>query len=98
MAENPTSSSTIYTTFGAPSGAFGGSNGAQSGTESLISTLIVPLNGSLTSAPLSPEGVHRLSPGIVVPEKGTPRRYPCGAIYAALSMQCDPCGTDAWGT
>ena len=48
MAEKPTSSSTIYTTFGAPSGAFGGSNGDQSGTESRISTLIVPLNGSLT--------------------------------------------------
>src|ERR1700730_1657074 len=47
MAENPTSSSTTYTTFGAPSGAFGGSNGSQSGTESRISTLIVPLNGLL---------------------------------------------------
>src|SRR5450755_2253231 len=47
MAEKPTSSSTTYTTFGAPSGAFGGSNGVQSGTESRISTLIVPLNGSL---------------------------------------------------
>jgi hypothetical protein len=32
----------MYTTFGAPSGAFGGSNGAQSGAESRISTLIVP--------------------------------------------------------
>src|ERR1700730_10895267 len=48
MAENPTSSSTTYTTRGAPSGALGGSNGVQSGTESLMSTLIVPLNGSLT--------------------------------------------------
>src|SRR3954452_10404265 len=47
IAENPTSSSTMYTTLGAPSGAFGGSNGDQSGTESLMSTLIVPLNGSL---------------------------------------------------
>jgi len=36
---------------GAPSGAFGGSNGVQSGSESLMSTLIVPLNGSLTTAP-----------------------------------------------
>src|SRR5215467_15976292 len=45
MAENPTSSSTMYTTFGAPSGALGGSKGAQSGTESLMSTLMVPRNG-----------------------------------------------------
>src|SRR5215472_6193564 len=45
MAENPTSSSTMYTTLGAPSGALGGSNGAQSGTESLMSTLMVPRNG-----------------------------------------------------
>src|SRR3954447_16755484 len=37
----------MYTTFGAPSGAFGGSNGDQSGTESRMSTLILPLNGSL---------------------------------------------------
>src|SRR6185312_13254086 len=51
IAENPTSSSTIYTTLGAPAGAFGGSNGAQSGTESLISTLIVPLNGALIAPP-----------------------------------------------
>jgi hypothetical protein len=42
----------MYTTLGAPSGAFGGSNGAQSGTESLMSTLTVPLNGSLTVYPL----------------------------------------------
>src|SRR6058998_708636 len=34
-------------TFGAPSGAFGGSNGFQSGTESRMSTLILPLNGSV---------------------------------------------------
>ena len=37
----------MYTTFGAPSGAFGGSNGAQSGSESRMSTLMTPLNGSL---------------------------------------------------
>src|SRR3954463_9919529 len=47
IAENPTSSSTAYTTFGDPSGAFVGSNGDQSGTESRMSTLILPLNGSL---------------------------------------------------
>ena len=45
----------MYTTLGAPSGAFGGSNGDQSGTESRMSTLIVPLNRSLTSLPLPPE-------------------------------------------
>src|SRR5690242_8335374 len=38
----------MQTTFGAPSGAFDGSKGDQSGVESLISTLMVPLNGSLT--------------------------------------------------
>src|SRR3954451_9846352 len=47
IAENPTSSSTAYTTFGAPSGALGGSNGDQSGTESRMSTLILPLNALL---------------------------------------------------
>src|SRR4051812_26365521 len=47
MAEKPTSSSTTYTTLGAPSGALGGSKGDQSGTESRMSTLILPLNGSL---------------------------------------------------
>src|SRR5580692_11391530 len=47
MAENPTSSSTMQTTFGAPSGALAGSNGSQSGVESRMSTLIVPLNGLL---------------------------------------------------
>src|SRR5215813_5208927 len=53
MAENPTSSSTTYTTFGAPSGALGGSNGVQSGTESLMSTLMVPLNALLIGPPVS---------------------------------------------
>src|SRR3954466_8175729 len=53
IAENPTSSSTAYTTFGAPSGAFAGSNGDQSGTESRMSTLILPLNGLLTTRLLS---------------------------------------------
>src|SRR3954463_7753741 len=43
----------MYSTFGAPSGAFGGSNGDQSGTESRISTLILPLNGLLICAPLA---------------------------------------------
>src|SRR3954463_16552997 len=47
IAEKPTSSSTAYTTFGAPSGAFGGSNGDQSGTESRMAMLISPLNVSL---------------------------------------------------
>src|SRR6478672_3216426 len=41
----------MYTTLGAPSGAFGGVNGAQSSTESRMSTLTVPLNGSLIAAP-----------------------------------------------
>src|SRR6266516_7823880 len=66
MAENPTSSSTIYTTLGAPSGAIGGSNGAQSGTESLMSTLIVPLNASLMAPPCHPPfpGLSKLFPGL----------------------------------
>src|SRR3954463_15369980 len=53
IAENPTSSSTAYTTFGAPSGALAGSKGDQSGTESRMSTLILPLNGTLIFAPWS---------------------------------------------
>ena len=47
IAEKPTSSSTMYRTFGAPSGATGCRYGSQSGTESRSSTLIVPLNGLL---------------------------------------------------
>ncbi len=45
IAENPTSSSTMYTTLGEPSGAIGCRYGSQSGTESLMSMLMVPLNG-----------------------------------------------------
>src|SRR4051812_9317740 len=45
IAEKPTSSSTTYSTLGAPSGALGCSYGAQSGTESRMSVLMVPLNG-----------------------------------------------------
>src|SRR5262249_49131080 len=41
----------MYTTLGAPSGALCGSNGVQSGSESRMSTLIVPLNGSLLTYP-----------------------------------------------
>ena len=44
MAENPTSSSTMYTTLGATWGATGWRYGAQSGTESRTSTLITPWN------------------------------------------------------
>jgi hypothetical protein len=43
----------MYTTLGAPSGAFGGSNGAQSGSESRMSTLITPLKRSAIASPLS---------------------------------------------
>ena len=39
-------------TLGAPSGARGGSNGDQSGTESRMSTLILPLNGTLITRSL----------------------------------------------
>ena len=53
MAENPTSSSTTYRTFGAPSGALGCVYGPQSGVESLMSMLTVPWN-DLLIAPLSP--------------------------------------------
>src|SRR6266568_312796 len=56
----------MYTTFGAPSGAVGGSNGDQSGTESLISTLTVPLNCSLTFA--APSARRRVTgPAVDVP-------------------------------
>ena len=46
IAENPTSSSTMYRTLGAPSGAIGWRYGSQSGTESLMSTLTTPRNGA----------------------------------------------------
>src|SRR6266516_6903563 len=81
MAENPTSSSTIYTTFGAPPGAFGGSNGAQSGTESLMSTLIVPLNRSLISPLLPPKTCDWFSLWRDFQEK-PPQRCPRGSPAA----------------
>src|SRR3954453_24044511 len=43
IAENPTSSRTMYSRFGEPSGATGCKYGAQSGTESRVSTLMIPL-------------------------------------------------------
>jgi hypothetical protein len=61
MAEKPTSSSTMYTTLGAPCGATGCRYGAQSGTESRTSTLITPWNDlpmASTSLALDPAGVH----------------------------------------
>src|SRR3954449_12686827 len=61
MAEKPTSSSTTYTTLGAPSGALGGSKGDQSGTESRMSTLIVPLNGVMDRS-LPPPSRRRIIP------------------------------------
>ncbi len=45
IAEKPTSSSTMYTTLGVPSGAIGWVYGPQSGTDSVTSTLTTPLNG-----------------------------------------------------
>src|SRR5580698_129609 len=50
----------MYTTLGAPAGAWGGSNGVQSGAESRMSTLIVPLNGLAMKTPRwsgAPRGV-----------------------------------------
>src|SRR6266513_706144 len=44
IAEKPTSSSTTYRMFGAPSGTVGWVKGPQSGTESLMSMLTVPVN------------------------------------------------------
>src|SRR6266576_3916865 len=88
MAENPTSSSTIYTTFDAPSGAFGGSNGAQSGTESRISTLTVPLNCSLTSPLLCQKTCHWFRLGRP-PGREPPQRRPHGPP-AAPGGCCPP--------
>src|SRR6266702_7781081 len=68
----------MYTTFGAPSGARGGSNGDQSGTESLISTLTVPLNCSLTFA--APSARRRVTgPALDVP----PGKSRLSAIHTA---------------
>ena len=44
IAEKPTSSRTMRSTFAAPSGAVGCLYGSQSGIDSLMSTLITPLN------------------------------------------------------
>src|SRR3954465_648806 len=72
IAENPTSSSTAYPTFGAPSGAFGGANGDQSGTESRMSTLILPLNGTLIT--LSLRSAYDTRGAMASPERSTHRR------------------------
>src|SRR4051794_8488687 len=67
MAEKPTSSSTMYTTLGDPSGALGGSKGDQSGTESRMSVLITPLNGTPmidSLAPTASPGAHDRSTGL----------------------------------
>src|SRR3954463_3355769 len=79
IAENPTSSSTAYTTFGAPSGAFAGSNGDQSGTESRMSTLILPLNGTLITVSWS-------SP----PHRGTTSPPRDGTTSLAVAAHASP--------
>jgi hypothetical protein len=56
IAENPTSSSTMYRTLGAPSGATGCMYGAQSGTESRMSMLMTPWNGLLIGLDLASLG------------------------------------------
>src|SRR5437773_1949336 len=54
MAAKPTSSQTMKSTLGAPSGAVGCKYGSQSGLESRISRLTTPLNGLVTvRSPLS---------------------------------------------
>ena len=53
IAENPVSSSTMYRTLGAPSGATGCMYGAQSGTESRMSMLMTPWNGLLIGLDLA---------------------------------------------
>src|SRR6266545_6604294 len=92
MAENPTSSSTIYTTLGAPSGALGGSNGVQSGTESRISTLIVPLNGSLIPRPSVRRLMHPAG-GTSVPCDCWAGHHPAEVTSAEVrSCYCLPAG------
>jgi hypothetical protein len=51
IAEYPTLSSTMYSTFGVPSGAIGCVYGSQSGTACVTSTLITPRNGFAITAP-----------------------------------------------
>src|SRR3954469_23132669 len=75
IAEKPTSSSTAYTTFGAPSGAFGGSKGDQSGTESRMSTLILPLNRWLITRSLEIRRRHRRAPRRIRPANRHAPRY-----------------------
>src|SRR4029453_14314169 len=78
MAAKPTSSKTMYTTLGAPSGALGASNGDQSGCESRMSTLTTPRNGSVMVASLllagTPGAVSRLKPSQASPNQDDSRR------------------------
>src|SRR6266581_2364513 len=66
----------MYTTFGAPTGAFGGSNGAQSGTESRISTLITPRNSLEAISDLLCSLVIRTQRGRGRHRPAQPRPYP----------------------
>src|SRR3954447_8068689 len=95
IAENPRSSSTAYTTFGAPSGAFGGSNGDQSGTESRMSTLILPLNGAVMRAPWDRHDDGSESHAIgcserssTPPVRTSPRPDDCWGPHPALASRC----------
>src|SRR3954463_6112755 len=82
IAENPTSSSTTYTTLAAPSGALGGSKGDQSGTESRMSTSILPLNGwlmvapSVSAADSGSAGAHLKAVGRRLPDTRRAVRHP----------------------
>jgi hypothetical protein len=71
IAENPTSSSTMYRTLGAPEGATGCMYGAQWGTESRTSMLMTPWNGLLMDLDLALVGVssirHERPVGRIIP-------------------------------
>src|SRR5512144_2904812 len=85
MAEKPTSSSTMYSTFGAPSGATGCRYGSQSGVESRMSTLITPSKRLPIVSPLSSAaGVGR---GLQLPH-----RDPVPVAGAADDSLLEPVG------
>src|ERR1700750_2485760 len=68
----------MYTTLGAPSGAFGASNGDQSGTESRMSTLMIPWNALLMlEGPRWLRTHHGVAAGAPVPSRRS--QSPSGA-------------------
>jgi hypothetical protein len=94
IAENPTSSSTMYRTLGAPAGATGWTNGSQSGIESRSSRLIVPLNGfAICVLPLV--GATALGADDGNDHAGSNRRHPPDRMRHTLRLRLRAGGAPA---